>query len=141
MGSRPQQEIDLWIGQYSLRRSLITFLLRTLRKSEAIRKTRKNRLVLRVGLEHLAAHDQLVAVLHQEIPVVTQFGFLAIVSGLTDPCLFNALKERDVPPGLLDRVEAWLEDQGLPMMTLHQRGRIPSLGYRRRTTVNPVRKS
>ena len=25
--SRPQQEIDLWIGQYSLRRSLIAFPL------------------------------------------------------------------------------------------------------------------
>lgn len=36
--------------------------------------------------------------------------FLAIVSGLPDPCFLNVLKERDLPPDLPDRVKAWLED-------------------------------
>ena len=36
--------------------------------------------------------------------------FLDIVSGLPDPCFLNALKERDLPPDLPDRVKAWLEE-------------------------------
>src|SRR6266700_3575561 len=31
-----------------------------------------------VGLEHLGVHDQPVAVLHQQVPVVTQLGFFAL---------------------------------------------------------------
>src|SRR5436190_8975536 len=61
-----------------------------------------------VGLEHLGVYDQSIAVLHQQIPVVTQLGFFALAfANFASGSVFDWCVS-------LDRFSPWKSTVALP---------------------------